>query len=161
MIPDHMLDKANDQHRLQFFEKSRNSVTGREEWSIKQEKSGSNRSGSSQHPTEQQHESTAKQSAVPSRDPILSLTEVIRAETHRKKKYPPSETGNSPRNYELFVDLIHRMLTFDPQHRIKPEEALRHPFITAMENQPSDIQNQPQPSDRMQTEQMHPAYGDL
>ena len=55
--------------------------------------------------------------------------EIISAETHRKKKYPPSETGNSPRNYELFINLIHRMLTYDPRERISAEEALNHPFV--------------------------------
>eukprot|EP00536_Pseudo-nitzschia_multiseries_P015064 jgi/Psemu1/298908/fgenesh1_pm.814_\ len=50
----------------------------------------------------------------------------------QQNKYPPSETGNSSRNYELFVDLIHRMLTYDPRKRIKPEEALNHPFVTGI-----------------------------
>jgi serine/threonine protein kinase len=40
-----------------------------------------------------------------------------------------SETGNTPQNYKLFVDLIHRMLAYDAEDRIKPEEALNHPFI--------------------------------
>jgi serine/threonine protein kinase len=122
MIPEHMLEQSTDQHRLQFFEKNRSSSSGREEWAIKQQNStsGSSRSGSS----------STKELVVPSPDPIASLTEVIRAETHRKKKYPPSETGNSPRNYESFVDLISRMLSFDPRKRIKPDEALSHPFIT-------------------------------
>ena len=120
-----MLDKANNQHRLQFFERVHNRATGQEEWTIKQENTGSGRAGSSQ----QQRDSSPKEPVVPSLDPIASLSEVIRSETNRKKKHPPTETGNSPRNYELFVDLIHRMLAFDPQQRIKPEEALRHPFI--------------------------------
>jgi serine/threonine protein kinase len=160
MIPTHMLDKANDQHRLQFFEKSRNMATGREEWAIKQDNTGSNRAGSSKQQAGQSEESAPKQIVVPSRDPISSLTEVIRAETHRKKKYPPSETGNSPKNYELFVDLIHRMLAFDPQHRIKPEEALRHPFITSTEHQHNEYEGQPHHPDQLQSQQMGHAYGE-
>ena len=141
MVPYHMLDRANDQHRLQFFQKVRNVVTGRDEWAIKQEKTGSSRGGSSQQQTEQNQEVSTKETVVPSLDPIASLTEVIRAEANRKKKYPPSETGNSPRNYEMFVDLIQRMLTFDPQLRIKPEEALNHPFITEHQTQNPDYHN--------------------
>jgi hypothetical protein len=92
MIPTHMLDKANDQHRLQFFEKSRNMATGREEWAIKQDNTGSNRAGSSKQQAGQSEESAPKQIVVPSRDPISSLTEVIRAETHRKKQEIPQKT---------------------------------------------------------------------
>ena len=72
-----------------------------------------------------------KDPILPSLDPIASLSQVIRADSHKKKKYPASETGNSSRNYDLFVDLIHRMLAFDPQDRITPQVALRHPFIIA------------------------------
>lgn len=134
MMPEQMLEQSNDQHRLQFFEKTRSSSSGQDEWVIKQQNTGSSRGGSS---SQQQQPQQPKQLCVPSRDPIASLTEVIRAETHRKKKYPPSETGNSARNYELFVDLINRMLSYDPRKRIKPEEALNHPFIVASDQQQS------------------------
>ena len=131
MVPTHMLDQANDHHRLQFFERGRDA-----QWAIKQVNTGTSRNSSSssqQQQQQQQGQQSSKQVVVPSRDPIASLTEVIKAETHRKKKYPPSETGNSPRNYELFVDLIFRMLSYDPRQRIKPEEALNHAFIVAGE----------------------------
>ena len=128
MVPHHMLDKANEQNRHQFFDRMRNRMTGKDEWILRQEKVESD---SSPQPPSGRDEAERKEPILPSLDPISSLSEVIRAETHRKKKYPPSETGNSQRNYELFVDLIHRMLTFDPQERITPQVALRHPFITA------------------------------
>jgi len=119
MVPDHMLEQSSDQHRLQFFERVVG-PTGRISWTIKQRNTpGSSRAGS-----------TSVEDVIPSKSPAKSLMEIISAETNRKKKYPPSETGNSPRNYELFVDLIHRMLTYDPRGRIKPEEALNHPFVT-------------------------------
>lgn len=135
MVPSSILDQANDQHRLQFFELVRNNVTGREEWMIKQHNTGSSSRGggsASSSPASKQQGQPDSGSVVviPSNNPIASLSEVIRAETNRKKKYPPSETGNSPRNYELFVDLIYRMLAYDPRQRIKPDEALNHPFIT-------------------------------
>ena len=127
MVPTEMLEKANDSHRLQFFEQVHTS--GGKKWTIKQQNTGSSRDGSSS--SQQQQQQQPKQEVVPSSNPVASLTEVIRAETNRKKKYPPSETGNSSRNYELFVDLIHKMLSYDPRKRISPDAALNHPFITA------------------------------
>ena len=121
-----MLEQASDQHRLQFFEKK--TEMGQDQWVIRQESTGQ----TSRHPTPQStQEKQSKEIIIPSEDPIASLTEVIKAENSRKKKYPPSETGNSPQNYQLFVDLIHRMLAYDPKDRIRPGEALKHPFIAA------------------------------
>jgi len=133
MVPQHMLDKANEQNRNQFFRRTRSRTTGREEWVLRQEKHQSNKDKQSQHQSalSQQDEATTMETIVPSQNPIASLSEAIQAETLRKKKSPPSETGSSLQNYDLFVDLIHRMLTFDPLQRIKPQVALRHPFITS------------------------------
>jgi len=119
MVPTSMVEKADDQHRLQFFERITNR-SGREVWTVKQVASSSRAGGS-----------TTPEDAVvtPSMNPIATLTEVIRGDVTRKKKYPVSETGNSAANYELFVDLIHSMLAYDPLKRIKPEDALKHPFI--------------------------------
>jgi len=141
MMPDHMLQQSSDQHRLQFFEQV-TGPSGRVNWSIKQHNTGgSSRAGSAsrtdaagQKQDQELQDFPASSRSVgiviPSENAVTSLMEVISAETQRKKKYPPSETGNSPRNYELFVDLIHKMLTYDPRKRIKPEEALNHPFVT-------------------------------
>ena len=133
MVPNDMLNEANETTRQQFFERSRNPATNKEEWAIRQHNPGSSRGGSSGSSSQQQQQQQqgTRQVVVPSKDPIASIAEVIRAETSRKKKYPPSETGNSPRNYELFVDLIHRMLAYDPEKRISPTEALNHPFVVA------------------------------
>ena len=125
-MPSSMLDKASDQHRLQFFERVRNS-SGKEEWTIKQYNTASSSRGEGASTSSP---SGSHDIVVPSTDPIATLMEVIGADNSRKKKYPISETGNSPLNYELFVDLIFQMLAYDPRHRIKPEEALNHPFIT-------------------------------
>jgi serine/threonine protein kinase len=140
MVPDQLLDQANDQHRLQFFQRI-DTPSGMVGWWIRQQNTGSSssRQGSSsqqQQPPTSTHldgkatTTTGVVTVVPSQDPIASLTEVIRAETHRKKKYPPSETGNSPQNYDLFVDLIYRMLSYDPKGRINPDAAMKHPFLS-------------------------------
>jgi serine/threonine protein kinase len=126
MVPNAMLENASDQHRLQFFEK-KIAVGGTEEWAVRQVRTSSS---SSRPSSSQQQQQQPKQIVVPSRDPVASLTEVICSETHRKKKFPPSEARNTAHNYELFIDLVHRMLAYDPKARIKPHEALNHPFIT-------------------------------
>jgi hypothetical protein len=120
MVPSSMLDQSGDQQRLQFFERTLTS-SGSEEWAIKQ--------GSTSKSTS----SKIAPKVVPSENPIETLTEVICAGTTKKKRFPPSETGNSQRNYEMFIDLVHRMLSFCSADRIKPEDALNHPFIRSGE----------------------------
>jgi dual specificity tyrosine-phosphorylation-regulated kinase 1 len=158
MVPMHMLEQASDTHRLQFFEKAKTDA-GVEEWTIRQVPASSSSSPRT---------SSSPKKIVPGKDPIKSITDVVGADTTRKKKHPPSETGNSPRNYELFVDLVYKMLTYDPRHRIKPEEALEHPFIAPPEeshvvtSQPSSGVKQapsPAPAGRKQTEAGRPEEG--
>lgn len=117
MIPKDMLEQSKDEYRLQFFERRG------QEWTLKQASSSSSASS-------QQRSSQQRPIIVPSEDPVASLAEVIGAETRRR---PPTEPGHSSRNYDMFVDLIYRMLAYNPQARIKPEEALRHPFIVSGE----------------------------
>lgn len=126
MIPSSMVEKANDHHILQFFEKRRVPSGRGETWMIKQQQDSAGTSSSRGGDVAADSNATVK----PSEDPLATLMELIRGDSSRKKKYPTSETGNSPQNYELFVDLIHKMLSYDPRLRIKPEDALDHPFIT-------------------------------
>lgn len=120
MVPAEMLERSGDQHRLQFFERVE---TEQGQWIIKQTNTSSSSSRSSQ----------AKKAIKPSTDPVKSLTQVIGAQRNRTS----SETGNTPQNYKMFVDLIYRMLAYDAEDRIKPEEALNHPFILSGEPPPS------------------------
>ncbi|KAL7536262.1 hypothetical protein ACHAXR_007051 [Thalassiosira sp. AJA248-18] len=110
MVPDDMLQRADEHHRLQFFEQ----IDGR--WTIKQKAS----------------ETASRPSTpiVPSENPIASLKDVVEKEANRKKRYSPSDAEHSARQYDLFVDLIYRMLAFKVSDRIRPAEALEHPFIT-------------------------------
>jgi serine/threonine protein kinase len=41
-----------------------------------------------------------------------------------------SEPGHTQEHYRLFVDLIDRMLDYDPETRLTPCEALKHSFFT-------------------------------
>ena len=106
MVPDDLLSRADEHHRLQFFEQ----VTPSGRWTIKQ------------------RENT--DIIVPSTNPIASLKSVVEKEAQRKKKYSASDEQHSARQYGLFVDLISRMLAFRPTERITPTEALQHSFIT-------------------------------
>jgi dual specificity tyrosine-phosphorylation-regulated kinase 1 len=44
------------------------------------------------------------------------------------------EAGHEPHDYRLFVDLVYHMLQYDPERRIKPLEALSHPYFTERAN---------------------------
>ncbi|GKY98133.1 hypothetical protein MPSEU_000771100 [Mayamaea pseudoterrestris] len=142
MVPDPMLDKANDSIKYQFFEKTK-TLSGYEEWQLRQSKApsgkqasdakeSSNSGGGTSSP-----ESEPKSPVTPSQDPIASLREVITAGSRQKKKYPPSETYNSQRNYDMFVDLVYKMLAYRPEDRINPTEALKHPFLTSTDTSPT------------------------
>ena len=126
MVPTPMLDSSND-GCLRFFEKKMG-VGGVEEWALRQVRTES--SSSRQSSSAQQQQERPKQIVVPSRDPVQSLMEVICTDSHRKKKFPADQARNSAQSYELFIDFVHRMLAYDPKERIKPGEALNHPFIT-------------------------------
>jgi len=137
MVPSKIIEQANDQHRQQFFE--RDMEDG--EWILKRP------SGSAQKSASQQ-----RQALIPSRDPLSSLTEVICAE---KKKFPPND-GKSSRNYDHFIDLISRMLSYDPHLRIKSEDALQHRFIVEAESSNAAVGKFPNgPSKKNLMEKFH------
>jgi serine/threonine protein kinase len=100
MVPNDMLKRADQQHRTQFFEKQGGT------WTIRQTSDASQPRPSSP--------------ILPSLNPISSLKDVV------AKKTEPERA----QDYDNFVDMIFRMLTYDPKRRIRPEEALQHAFIT-------------------------------
>ena len=61
-----------------------------------------------------------------------SLAKFVGDPSSKKKKHMPPDTDYAT-IYDHFIDLINRMLAFDPDERIKPEEAMRHPFILSGE----------------------------
>jgi serine/threonine protein kinase len=46
-----------------------------------------------------------------------------------RKDFP----GDPPGGRELFLDLLRRMLDYDPAQRITPPQIMQHPFFTALE----------------------------
>jgi len=59
-----------------------------------------------------------------------SLAEIVGADTGGPRGQRMNEEGHTPSHYSIFVDLVRKMLAYDPAERIKPSEALLHPFIT-------------------------------
>lgn len=128
MIPGEMLDRANDQNRQQFFDLE-SSTSGKSNWKLRQSKRTASKESSPAKPQLNEEEEERKGLIVPSADPIASLSEIVQSGPRQKKKFPPVEALNSPQNYALFVDLVNKMLAYEPSDRIKPNEALNHPFI--------------------------------
>ncbi|KAK4467782.1 hypothetical protein MN116_008709 [Schistosoma mekongi] len=59
-----------------------------------------------------------------------TLRAVVGADIGGPKGCRRGEQGHSPEDYDKFVDLIQRMLVYEPRFRIRPEEALTHRFFT-------------------------------
>jgi dual specificity tyrosine-phosphorylation-regulated kinase 1 len=132
MVPDRMLEKASDHIKFQFSERN----VGNGNWHLRQTKmaplsSSSNATtatiAAAVSAVASPSSTQAAHMIVPSLDPIASLTKVIipSVDCH----YYHNDPSNSQRNYTLFIDLIYKMLVYDPSERIKPAEALKHPFL--------------------------------
>lgn len=155
MVPAQMIERAGEQQRTQFFEKDRASTS----WTIKQvnttastssaaasaksSSSGTTTTATTPSSSQQQQQQPPKDLIVPSTNPIQSLTQVICADSSKKKQQQQQRpvvgdpSGDSQLSYELFVDLIYKMLAYDPEDRITPDEALNHPFIRSGEQSQS------------------------
>lgn len=70
------------------------------------------------------------QPVVPGRKP---LRETIGVDTGGPEGRRKGEPGHSHRNYLLFLDLIQKMLVYDPKERILPAQAMAHGFFTDFE----------------------------
>ncbi|GMH46599.1 hypothetical protein TrVE_jg8886 [Triparma verrucosa] len=113
-VPDDMIEKSPVNNRSVFF-----NHTATEGWKIKNPPKSSSSRGKYQLETR-------------------SLSEIIGADTGGPRGQRLNEDGHSPQHYAIFVDLVQKMLKYDPAERIKPADALRHPFITN-----GDVQAQP------------------
>ena len=58
-----------------------------------------------------------------------SLEDILGARTFGPNGRRKGDPGHNPEDYDKFIDLIQRMLTYDPKLRIKPDQALNHPFF--------------------------------
>lgn len=113
MIPSHLIESSSPEVQSKYF------LRGQMGWSLK--------------PAPQEGQGNYQQQYHQS----YSISDVRRALAfklmhHRRKNKQslPSENMTDLIFSVLFVDLLSRMLVYDPQKRISPDEALRHPFIT-------------------------------
>lgn len=60
---------------------------------------------------------------------IKPLRSVVGADTGGPQGRRRGEPGHTPEDYEKFIDLVQRMLVYEPRLRIRPEEALAHRFF--------------------------------
>ena len=66
-----------------------------------------------------------------------SLRDIIGINTGGPQGRRMGESGHSSEDYAIFVDLITKMLHYDPQHRITPGNAIEHPFLARQSNDDS------------------------
>ncbi|TGZ75332.1 hypothetical protein CRM22_000438 [Opisthorchis felineus] len=57
------------------------------------------------------------------------LTDILGVNTGGPRGRRAHEPGHSPADYNVFMELVLRMLTFDPERRIRPSSALAHRFF--------------------------------
>lgn len=116
-VPQAMLNRASNTIKVQFFTPDDQGT-----WTIRQTRKPK--------PGEEDEKPPSKP-IVPSSDPTASLSKIVTTPSRQKRKYPAAEAYNSQHNYELFIDLVSKMLAYEPADRIKPCDALEHPFIVS------------------------------
>jgi dual specificity tyrosine-phosphorylation-regulated kinase 1 len=145
MVPDRMLDKVTDEVAFRYFEQNEDDGT----WHLRQTKqplasfTASSAAAATMmvlptaaafaaSPLPMAQVPAASPIIVPSLNPIASLTRAIMS-PGLGCRYP-TDPSNSQHNYTPFIDLISKMLAYDPRERIKPAAALQHPFFTLEAN---------------------------
>ncbi|GAB9467406.1 hypothetical protein Gpo141_00004752 [Globisporangium polare] len=115
MPPRELIDHANPTYRRDFFDEmavgeGENRVV---EYRLKLRKSSSSKLSG--------HET----------DSPTTLAAVIGADSGGPGGLRLNREEHSPEDYRLFLDLLHRMLDYNPATRITPAEALLHPFMAS------------------------------
>lgn len=123
MLPDEMLDRANDFKRQNFFDLE-NLPSGKTVWKLKQTDEQP-KEWTSATPQQKDEDKEQKKLILPSADPVAALSEIVRSGPRQEQTCPLAED----QRYAFFVDLVRKMLAYNPNERIKPDEALRHPFF--------------------------------
>ena len=123
--PSSMLHAAPAVSRDNFFELTSNpsSLQSSSTWRFKAPAPGTSSSSSSSSSTPSNLPSSAS--------PYAKLADILGVATGGPSGRRANDPGHTVPHYQAFLDLILKMLHFDPAMRITPTEALRHPFLLA------------------------------
>jgi len=125
--PSSMLASAPAASREIFFEPVPSSLpsSSSSSWRLKPPAPGTSSSSSSSS-------SSSTPSSLPSSaTPYAKLADILGVTTGGPSGRRANDSGHALPHYQAFLDLILKMLHFDPAQRITPSEALRHPFLMA------------------------------
>lgn len=91
-----------------------------------------------------------------------SLNDIVGINTGGPQGRRMGEPGHGYEDYSVFVDLIFKMLTYDPHQRITPSNACRHPFLAKQSSEdsqriPHNSSSQPPPNPWSRREQNRPS----
>lgn len=59
------------------------------------------------------------------------LSDLLGATTDGPRSIRRGDAGHTVANYAQFEDLLYKLLSYDPETRMTPQEAIKHPFFTA------------------------------
>ena len=126
MVPDDMLAAAGGERRDQFFQRGPDGT-----WTVRAAAAPDPDPGGSAAAAAAAGGAASSLPAVvvPSADPTRSLRAAVTREAGRKKRHASDDPHHSARQYDSFVDLVRRMLAYRPAERLRPDDALAHPFV--------------------------------
>ena len=75
---------------------------------------------------------TLKELPQPINNPQRTLAQIIGVHTGGPGGRRAGQQGHEEEVYELFLDLVTRLLTYDPTRRISTADALNHPFLAPL-----------------------------
>lgn len=108
-IPDSLIRRA--EKREKFFTQRENAAQGTYDLKLPQQYAHSDKGGFLELPKPR------------------TLRTIVGVETGGPSGRRAGEKGHSVEHYEAFVDLVQGMLKIDPEERVKPEDALKSPFL--------------------------------
>ena len=128
MPPTDMIERAEVACRENYFEK-RVADDGSVTWHTRQQPP-TGKSGSGGASTGAAASSTGSGASTGSGTaPPDDLSTILGVATGGPGGRRTGEVGHSPDHYELFLDIVKRMLAWDPETRITSADALNHPFL--------------------------------
>lgn len=114
-VPQHMINRCSEETRSQFFVPTRNQAGGTT-WHLKTNSATQNDCNVAEYS-----------------DTRSILTEKVMLHCYKNSRFASMNEAQRQamfHKYGLFVDFISRILVYDPEKRVTPEHATRHPFLS-------------------------------